>query len=193
MAWRRSKQQRGATEGRLTWSLTPTDGGRSRFTVTLRERIPGSEHPHLSAFVLSAPYDGELPEGWAVSRSYRADRDEQLDQVEVLGHFLIPPIRNLGAGETVTTDIPVPVNGVQAVLFGSLTNRIWFETQQDHLWLANHDRTPQVDDWSTQMGTDPLVHRCRLVVTDGTLGLEPLETARLSELAADDAEEDDPA
>jgi hypothetical protein len=110
----------------------------------------------------------------------------------VLGHFLFPPIRNLGAGETVVTDVPVRVDGVQAVLFGSLTNRIWFETPQDHLWLANHERTPRLDDPLTQMGSDPLVHRCRLVVTDGKLGLEPLVTARLSELRdADAAAEDD--
>jgi hypothetical protein len=160
--------------------------------MTLRETIPGSEHPHLSAFALSSPYEGELPEGWAVSRSYRADRDEQLDQVEVIGHFLIPPIRNLVAGQTFATDVPVAVHSVQAVLFGSLTNRIWFETEQHHLWLTNHGRTPRLDDWITQVGTDPLVHRCRLVVADGTLGLEPLVTARLSELRPDGAEDEGP-
>ena len=193
MTWWRSKQHRGATGGRLTWSLAPTDDGGSRITVTLRERIPGSEFPRLSAFALSSAYEGELPEGWAVSRSYRADRDEQLDQVEVLGHFLIPPNRNLLAGQTVATDIPVPVHDVQAVLFGSLTNRIWIETGQDHLWLTDHGRTPRLDDWITQMGTDPLVHRSRLVVADDdTLGLQPLVTARLSELSPDGAEEDGP-
>jgi hypothetical protein len=192
MTWWRSKKHRGATGGRLTWSLTSTDDGGARITMTLRERIPGSEHPHLSAFALTTPYGGELPEGWAVSRSYRADRDEHLDQVEVLGHFLIPPIRNLVAGQTVTTDIPVPVDGVQAVVFASLTNRIWFETGQDHLWLTNHERTPRMDDWTTQVGTDPLVHRSRLVVADGTLGLEPLVTARLSELRSDGADEEGP-
>ena len=191
MTWWRSKPHQGATGGRLTWSLTSTDGG-SRSTVRLRETIPGSEHPHLSAFALSSPYEGELPAGWAVRRTYRADRDEHLDQVEVLGSFLIPPIRNLVVGATVETDVPVPVNGVQAVLFGSLTNRIWFETGQDHLWLTNHERTPRMDDWITQMGTDPLVHRCRLVVADGTLGLEPLATARLSDLRPDGAEEEGP-
>lgn len=186
MAWWRSKEQAGAKKGGLSWSLTPNGNGGSRLTVTLHEKIPGAQYPRVVGFALSSPYGGELAAGWSNSSTLRAERGDG-DHVQLLGHFLIPPPRNIGVGETTTTDISVPPASVSAVLFGSLTNRIWIESGQDHLWLVNHERTPRLDDWQTQIGTDPLMHRSRLVVDDGKLSLEELETVRMSELPDDGA------
>ena len=63
------------------------------------------------------------------------------------------------------------------MVFGSLTNRLWVETDDDHLWLVNHDRTPTLhDEWHDQFGTPVReAARERLVVADGTLRLEPAQ------------------
>ena len=176
MSWWRKKPQAptgSATEGRLVWALE-AHGDETVVTATLREPIPGAEFPHLYALVLVEPHAGALPEGWEAGDLLVGTQSDG-SEIEVHAPYLYVPVRNLCPGETFRTTAPVPIDQVAGVVFGSLTNRLWVETDDDHLWLVNHDRTPTLhDEWHDQFGTPVReAARERLVVADGTLRLEP--------------------
>lgn len=144
--------------------------------------------PHLSAVVLDTDLgSAPLPDGWTAVGSLSGSLDDR-EVISVATPALHAPIRNLLPGQEFTATLPTPPDRIVALAFGSLTNRLWLETATDHLWLVNHDRGPHLDDWIAEMGTNPTVHRYRLVVEAGSLSLDPIESILLSELE----ERDDP-
>lgn len=165
----------------LRWQVRDADDdGPPTITLTLREQIERAPYVHLTGFVLTKPFHGVLPDGWSMTSTYRGSLDDG-SELDVIAPLLVVPTRNLTPGVPHTVEIPVPIDDLVALRFGSLTNRAWVERAGEHLWLVDHDRTPRLDDWLTQMGTNPLVRRVELR-TDGPLRIETVEEVLLSEL-----------
>jgi hypothetical protein len=165
----------------LEWEVHDAVGGApATITLTLREQIERVPYVHLTGFILDGAFRGTLPERWEATDTYRGSLDDG-SEIEVIAPLVVAPVKNLVPGTAHTIDIPVPLDRIVALRFGSLTNRAWVERAREHVWLVDHERTPRLDDFATQWGTDPVVHRVALR-TDGPLRLEPVEDVLLSEL-----------
>ncbi|WIB60895.1 hypothetical protein DEJ13_03420 [Curtobacterium sp. MCLR17_007] len=165
----------------LTWWVDDAVGDTlPTITLTVREQIERTPYVHLTGFVLDDAFCGTLPRGWEAHDSYGGSLDDG-SEIDVVAPLVVAPVKNLVPGTPHTIAIPVPLDHVVALRFGSLTNRAWVERAGEHVWLVDHERTPRLDDFMTQCGTDPVVHRVALR-TDGPLRLEPLEDVLLSEL-----------
>jgi hypothetical protein len=165
----------------LTWQVLDAVGDApATITLTLREQIERAPYVHLTGFLLDGAFRESLPEGWEAHDSFRGSLDDG-SEIDVVAPLVVAPVKNLVPGTPHTIAIPVPLERIVALRFGSLTNRAWVERAGEHLWLVDHERTPRLDDFMTQWGTDPVVHRVALR-THGPLRLESVEDILLSEL-----------
>lgn len=165
----------------LKWEVHDAFGDApATITLTLREQIERVPHVHLTGFILDSAYRETLPERWEATGAYRGSLDDD-SEIDVIAPLVVAPVKNLVPGTPHTIEIPVPLDRIVALRFGSLTNRAWVERAGEHVWLVDHERTPRLDDFVTLWGTDPVVHRVALR-TDGPLRIEPVEDVLLSEL-----------
>ncbi|WP_144763734.1 hypothetical protein [Curtobacterium sp. 9128] len=157
----------------LTWTVRDADGdGPATITLSVREQIERAPHVHLAGFVLDEPFSGTLPDRWHAVDAYPGSLEDG-DEIEVIAPLVVPPVKNVLPGTSHTIEIPVPLERIVALRFGSLTNRAWVERAGEHVWLLDHERTPRFGDLMSQMGTNPVVHGVALR-TDGPLRLEPV-------------------
>lgn len=168
-------------DGALSWAITQHPAGEATLTVGLHAAIPSCEAPHLTSVVLAEPPAHPIGEPWELLNelTVSAPNDEQ---AEIRAVHLRPPGVNLSVGETRTWTLPVDSAAVIALIFGSMTDRMWVENDRHHLWLVHLDSRPGLFDWASQIGTDPLVHRSRLVVTPEEIRLNPIDRVRLSDI-----------
>ncbi|QCR43491.1 hypothetical protein C1N91_07955 [Curtobacterium sp. SGAir0471] len=165
----------------LAWEVHDAEeDAPATITLTLREQIERAPSVHLKGFVLDSAFHHALPERWRATETYRGSLDDG-SEIDVIAPLVVAPVTNLVPGKPHTLAIPVPLERIVALQFGSLTNKAWVERDGEHVWLVDHDRSPRLGDWLAQMGTDPLVRRVALR-TDGPLRLEPVEEVLLSEL-----------
>lgn len=165
----------------LVWEVHDAVGDApATITLTLREHIEQAPSVHLTGFVLDSAFNDALPERWRATETYRGSLDDG-SEIDVIAPLVAAPVTNLVPGKPHTLAIPVPLERIVALQFGSLTNKAWVERDGEHVWLIDHDRSPRLGDWVAQMGTDPLVRRVALR-TDGPLRVEPVEEVLLSEL-----------
>jgi hypothetical protein len=168
-------------DGALHWRITQRPDGRAAVTVGLRALIPGCEFPHLTGLVLAAPAAGS--DEWVGADRLRGDAGDG-HQIEARAPMLLVPIAqivNLTVGLAHTMPLPVDPGQVAALVFGSLTNRLWVENDRHHLWLVDLDRRPTLHDWQRQIGTDPMIRRGRLVVAPDGIRVDPIDEGRLSQ------------